>query len=160
MAKGRRPRPAYLRGVDGNPGKRKEPDPPKPPPQVKPKPLSSLGPEARKIFRRILRAAPEGTIAARDEIGLSIIAMLAADVDLLTEDIAENEATQVSAKSGYEMQRPAVSIRARYLTLLRGYLTDYGLNPAGAARLAPPKEKEGDPLHQHLNELEKARQSG
>ena len=115
MIRGRRPKPAQLKMVTGNPGKRpiNRNEPQSPPIGRPPKDFDA---EHRAVWREILRATPAGVIREGDRFKLEVLCRCL---------LQSRKATQI---------RPAEVAQLRLL------LADLGMDPTARARLSvePP----------------------
>jgi P27 family predicted phage terminase small subunit len=132
--RGRKPKPAALRLLEGNPGRRPIRDEPQPRYGAPARPRS-LDVEARREWDRL---APE---MAR----LKLLTVL--DASLFTvycavyshwlsceKVISEQGMTQTSAR-GIVRIRPEARLALRYADQLRGIVSDFGMNPTSRTRL-------------------------
>lgn len=121
MISGQRPKPATLKLVTGNPGKRSvnaaEPQSAElgPPP-------GWFSPEQRLVWQELLNAAPGGVIKESDRVLLELTVRLVVDV------------------------RSYPTVQAAIATQLRQCLGELGMSPSARARLSVGGEKKSNPF--------------
>ena len=126
MISGQRPKPAQLKMVTGNPGKRPIRHEPQSPPLGRlPKHFDA---EHRAVWREIVRATPAGVIREGDRFKLEVLCRCLLEF------------------------RKAKQVRPAQVAQLRALLADLGMDPTARARLsvAPPSgpnpfDEFGDP---------------
>lgn len=146
---GRKPKPTYLKVLEGNPGKRKiNKAEPKPRP-VAPKCPSWLNREAKREWRRI---APE-----LERLGLLTIVDGTALAGYCQSYARWREAEEFLEKHGtifvikddegkpkYMQQVPQVSIAQKSLQAVKSFCAEFGLTPSSRSRMSLPGQEKDD----------------
>ena len=146
VAPGRKPRPAHLKLLEGNPGKRRVNKAlPKPRP-VRPTCPSWLAPVAKYEWMRI---APDlerlGLLTIVDRAALAGYCQAFARWKEAEQAIKEYGLTFVS-DHGVIHQRPEVVIAQRSLQLVRAFCAEFGLTPSSRTRIEVRDGKEDDDM--------------
>ncbi len=157
--RGPAPKPAHLKLLEGNPGKRPIRVEPKPKP-VAPKCPSWLDREAKREWKRV---APEleklGLFTQIDGASLAaycqaVSTMIRAQKELQAHIKATGKMTiTYTNKAGAENEvpHPAVKIFEDAAKLVKAYVVEFGLTPAARTRMAtPPAKEEEDPFEEFL----------
>jgi P27 family predicted phage terminase small subunit len=156
--KGRKPKPTYLKILEGNPGKRPLKEHPKPEP-IAPSCPYWLSPRAKSEWRRI---APEleklGLLTKLDRTALAGYCENLALVKIASQAIQEYYRqhgkltyTYVN-KSGAENEVPIpeIKIAREAWQLVHKFETEFGLTPSSRERLNLPEQKEIDEFEEFL----------
>ena len=139
------PKPAYLKALAGNPGKRKLPETAVNPAPIAPKIPDYLSKEARREWKRIL---PElEALGLLSKIDLACLAAYCAAYGRWAE--AEKHLKKhgpiTISPNGYEQKSAWLTIADKALDQLRKYIVELGLSPASRGRVAAnPMEADGD----------------
>ena len=148
--RGRPPKPTALKILEGNPGKRPlNTDEPKPKSGA-PKCPSFLSPEAKKEWRRIVRALAD--IDLLTSVDMAVLAAYCQSYSrwMQAEKILETEGlTYVyTNKKGEEnvIARPEVRISQESLKLMRAYGSEIGLSPSSRGRIKVAPRQSADPF--------------
>lgn len=158
MVRGRKPKPAALKALDGNPGKRKFTAPALPafpgPPPLK-CPMHILG-HARAEWKRLVAELTRlGLIAAVAPAALETYATTYALWRKAKTEL-NRKATRliIETESGYQLANPLIGIVNTAATQLRAWLSEFGLTPTSRARVGPIAQPQGDAFDdfmQHKN---------
>ena len=142
MAKGRRPKPTYLKIIDGNPGKRAigEAEPqPRMPQTRSPRAPRHLDEHARNEWARVV---PElvrmGLYTVVDQAALEAYCSCYSQWRRACDEIDKaGETYETVGKSGGVMwrARPQVAIANEALRQMRAFAAEFGLTPAARVRL-------------------------
>lgn len=98
---------------------------------------SSLPPEAKKEFRRILNIYKEDSkeeFSAKDLKALERYCMSYADVIYFTEKLKET-GDLIGIESGYPQQHPYFNMRNKAIEEMRSWMKELGFTPASRARI-------------------------
>ena len=144
---GRRPKPARIKEVTGNPGKRKsrrkEPVPKK---EIQPPPahLTGWGKSAWVKVTELLDGM--GVLTLADAMALERLCDIYAEILQLRNQIAaEGNTYIVQTRGGFLIKpHPAVAMLADADKRFKGYLTEFGLTPAARAKVNINAEGEED----------------
>jgi P27 family predicted phage terminase small subunit len=147
---GRKPKPTYLKVLEGNPGRRpltrNEPKPP----AVRPACPRHLSDEAKKEWRRIV---PElqavGLITRIDRAGLALYCQ-AWGRWLEAEEALRKYGVMVKSPSGFPMQSPYLAVANKTMEQMRGLLTEFGMSPASRTRISVQERGDEDPEFEAL----------
>lgn len=144
--RGRKPKPTALKALAGNPGKRKlNPAEPELPVSEVDAPVW-LGPVAREEWIRLastLLAAKILTVGDRNSLAAyceNFAAWRRAQA------VIARRGLTFKTRSGYEQQRPEVSIAQKSMALMLKFAVEFGLTPASRTRLdggSAPKDPKG-----------------
>lgn len=121
MIGGQRPKPATLKLVTGNPGKRPVNDAEPQAKELGPPP-NWFTPEQRLVWQELLAAAPHGVIKESDRVILELTVRLVIDV------------------------RSYPTVQAAVATQLRQCLGELGMSPSARARLSVGSGKKTNPF--------------
>lgn len=160
MSRGRKPKPAWLSVIDGNPGKRAlDPAAAVQPDDAIPECPDHLDPRARAEWGRI---TPElqrcRLLTTIDRAALAMYCQAYSRWQLAEEKIAEAEAQDadgaglvVAAKNDYQMLSQWLVISNRAQEQLLKYLTEFGMTPSARSRVATAAKQgslfpEDDPI--------------
>jgi P27 family predicted phage terminase small subunit len=141
--RGRPPKAAALRILEGNPGHRPIPIPPTPPiAEVRcPAWLDAL---AKAEWRRIAPLLDQmHLLTALDVAMLASYCSAYSELQQATE-ILKSRGRTFETPSGYKQQRPEVGIAHRATLLIRLLAGEFGLSPTARMRLAVPTHDEPD----------------
>lgn len=147
--KGRKPKPTYLRVLDGNAGKRPlnehEPVPAgKLEERVAPTHLTDA---QKEIWREAMKSAPPGMLRSLDESALEV--WVCARV-IHREAVAQvaRLGSLLKAKSGLPYQNPYLAIANKQAQIMLKAAAELGFTPSSRSRVKidPPKPGEGDPF--------------
>ena len=137
MRSGPRPKPAELKVLAGNPGKRRLP-------KQKAKPAAGavapewLTPYARKEWERIAALLkPLGLLTDVDVIALAAYCEAVSIFRKATEEI-EKDGITTEAGNGTTIPYPAVQIQRSAMKVIREFAVEFGLSPASRAGLDIP----------------------
>ena len=151
--KGRKPKPAALKLLQGNAGRR----PIKKEIKVSdnlPKPPKHLGKEGKKEFKRLSKMLMDAGIL--DEIDGAALANYCQIWERMIEAEEKLRQTGMIVKSpkGYPMQSPYLQVINKCLEQIKFYLSVFGMTPSDRTRLSsqlnPKKEEKKDPLEELL----------
>jgi len=143
-ARGPAPKPVALKVLEGNPGKRAlNHDEPKPTP-IAPRRPDWLSPPARAEWARV---APElerlGLLTAVDGAVLGAYCQAYAHM-VQAEEVIERLGLVMVLPSGYEQQRPEVSIAMKSAQMVKAFAAEFGLTPSSRGRMTLPPQDPGD----------------
>lgn len=148
MATGRPPKPVALKVLEGNPGKRRLPNGPKPQP-LAPTCPAWLAAEARREWRRL---APElerlGLLTRIDRAALAAYCQAYARWRQ-AEEVLQCEGLTFTTGKGYVGSRPEIGIANKAMAIIKGFCGEFGLTPSSRGRMNLP-EPETDDLEQLL----------
>src|SRR4051812_10915124 len=144
MTRGPKPKPAHLKLLEGNPGKRRVPNEPRAVSTAMPVAPEFLTPEARAEWDRVVtQLHPMGVLAEIDVSPLAaycqaygrwviaehVIATMA-EKDLLTSGL------MIKTTNGNAVQNPLVGTSNKAASDMVRYAAEFGLTPVARARLA------------------------
>lgn len=145
MARGRPPKPAALKVIQGNPGKRKL-DKNAPAPDVLaqvPDPPAWLGPIAASIWRQVAPWLVQARILTDTDLhNLELFAMAYQRWREAEDDVTRNGIVVMGAKQ--EIKNPACTVANESARRISTFGAALGLDPAARARLKPGGEAEED----------------
>jgi P27 family predicted phage terminase small subunit len=137
--RGPAPKPSALRKLDGQPVVRGE---------AKPRPVRPVCPE---YLDEIAQGEWERVVPELERIGLlSCVDGAALEGYCISYSLAVRAAKKLGkgmtfkTQTGYMAQRPEVAILNNALKQVRAFCAEFGLSPAGRARMAIPGEAEAD----------------
>lgn len=139
------PKPTHLKVIAGNPGKRpltaREPRPEK----GRPRCPSWLGPEVKKVWRRVVADLEAmGVLTVADGDAVSIYCQTYVRWKAAEEWIAKHgEVYPIRDANGQikcMQQFPQVAISRNLLLVLRAYQQEFGLTPAARCRISLPAD--------------------
>jgi P27 family predicted phage terminase small subunit len=146
--RGPAPKPVELRILEGNPGKRRLNDQrPKPTPTAPACP-AWLPDEARAEWARVLPELERlGLITLVDAAALAGYCLAWAQLRQ-AQGILEEHGLTMTTASGYEQQRPEVSIVHKCLGLIKSFSAEFGFTPSARGRMtvAPQADEDDDLL--------------
>ncbi len=139
------PKPARLRLLEGNPGKRPLPkNEPRPRPVAPSRPAWLL-PEAKREWSRV---APElerlGLLTVVDRAALAGYCQAWAQA-VQAEDVLRREGLTFTTPNGYVQQRPEVAIAQKAWQAVKSFAAEFGLTPSSRTRLSLPEFDDDDP---------------
>ena len=137
-ARGPKPRPTALRLIDGNPSKRPINES-EPSPTGKAWMPSHLSDEAKKCWRRIMRAMPPGFYTPADEALLAAYCEAWSDHARATKEIAAGRSIIVKSGKGFAVS-PLLTIRTRAAQTMVSLAARLGLSPADRVGLVAPAQ--------------------
>lgn len=147
--KGRKPKPSYLRVLDGNAGKRPiNQDEPQPVGELEAHaPPSWLSDPQKDGWRYAMKHAPPGMLKRLDQSILTVW--------VVAEERHQDAATKVSqlgsllkAKTGAAYQNPYLAIMNKQAQIMMKAAAELGFTPSSRSRVKvePPKPGEGNPF--------------
>jgi P27 family predicted phage terminase small subunit len=141
---GRARKPAALKILDGNPGKRPIKDEPKPVPIAPDCPIW-LPQFAQEEWQRVYRQLEQlGLLTQVDGTAFEAYCMAYGQWKESHLILREKGLTFMTP-NGYEQQRPEVAIANNAAKIMRGFMIEFGLTPAARARMGTdPKAGEDD----------------
>lgn len=133
--RGRKPKPAALKRLDGNPGKRKIVDPPKPPKGSKPpSPPACLSKLAKKEWRRLAKTLFDmGLLCPNYVAAFAVYCQAWADWFDSREELKKG--LTVLTPNGFMQQSAFYSIANSALKNMKDYIALFGLSPVDIERL-------------------------
>ncbi len=139
--RGPTPKPAHLKTLEGNPGKRPLKGNSAKPRSVAPDCPDWLSPEAKAEWKRL---APElerlGLLTVLDRAAFSCYCQSYAHV-VQAQAVLREHGTMYVTGSGRVRERPEVAIASSSLKLMRAFAVEFGLTPSSRSRFSLP-----DPL--------------
>lgn len=147
MPYGRKPKPAHLKLVEGNPGKRKLPHH-EPGKQRRLRAPTWLTKEQKKIWTHCVKYAPYGLLQHIDTTLLAQYVIACASFREASENY-EAGPKLIKMPNGMAMPSPWYYVRSKQSQHLQSLASELGFTPAGRARLGvrdshEPKELEDD----------------
>jgi P27 family predicted phage terminase small subunit len=146
LMRGRKPVPAAVTAVKGNPGKRKARADPPAPPEAAPACPDHLSDAARAEWRRIV---PEllavGVLATVDRAALALYCVAYARWEDAEQKLIESGGEVVKTRSGYPIQNPYLSIANKAMDQIHRYLAEFGMSPSSRMRVAKSSHGDGKP---------------
>lgn len=134
---GRSPKPAAIKRLEGNPGKRRIGHEPEPcAPLVRPAHVTG---EAARVWARVVRSMPPGMYGAGDAEVLSTFAFASVQHRAAVAEVARDGLT-ITTPQG-RIAHPAVAVAARSAELIFKASDRLGLSPVARARLSAPEPK-------------------
>jgi P27 family predicted phage terminase small subunit len=135
--RGRKPKPAHLKVLEGNPGKRPL-NPRQPRPEVKvPTCPAHLSPSAKAEWKRLARQMH--VLRIPTELDRAALAAYCQAYGRWVEAEKKLKETPVLLKlpSGYIQPSPWLGIANKQLELMHKYMSDLGLSPTTRSRVSP-----------------------
>lgn len=149
---GRKPKPTNLKILEGNPGKRPLPEnEPKPAP-ILPDPPTFLDAEAKKFWNEYGHKLHR--LGLMTEIDGPAFAAVCQRYSLWVrcEKRLKSKGLIMKTETGYEQQRPEVSIAKNALADVKAFLTEFGMTPASRSKIdLKLDEKEEDQMEKLLS---------
>jgi P27 family predicted phage terminase small subunit len=143
--RGRKPTPAQLKLVQGNPGRRPvRNDEPKPAPATNPAPPAHLSDEAREHWQQV--AAELSAARVLTKLDVDALAMYCESYARWAWANAQirKHGVLVKTPSGYPTQSPLLQIANKAFEHMRAMLTEFGMTPSSRARVtAVGRDDEG-----------------
>ena len=128
-------KPAILKMLDGNPGKKRIQIEVKPTP-IAPECPSWLPPFAQDEWYRVSGQLEKiGLLTQVDGSAFEAYCMAYANWKTAQMVLMEKGSTMISAK-GFETTRPEVAIADKAVKVMKTFITEFGLSPAGRARMS------------------------
>jgi P27 family predicted phage terminase small subunit len=148
--RGRKPKPTFLKLVQGNPGKRAlNRDEPAAPPAI-PKPPASLSRAAKREWKRSAQLLKDsGLLSHLDRNTFALYCQTWAQWIEAQEQIAQH-GMLVRAPSGYPMQSPYIGIANGLAKKLIQMSAEFGLTPSSRSRIRLTDDKPVDALEEFL----------
>ncbi|MCE9552622.1 MAG: phage terminase small subunit P27 family [Planctomycetes bacterium] len=134
--RGRKPKPAAIRALEGNPGHRALPEGPKPPVKL-PEPPKELSPAAKRQWHRLgPKFAAMGVVAEVDELAFAQLCdSYSAWLSLLKTGRKNGPIVRVN---GQPVPNPYLVRADREAEKIRKLLVEFGGTPSARARLSVP----------------------
>lgn len=151
--RGPAPKPAAIKALEGNPGKRpSNPNEPQPAALVNLKPPSFLPASAKREWKRVvMQLASLGLISDLDVMALAAYCNAYATWLDAIKKIKET-GMLVRSPNGYPMPSPYVKIQRDAQAEMMGWLKEFGMTPAARARVSSDgAETEADPFEALAN---------
>jgi P27 family predicted phage terminase small subunit len=143
VSRGRPPRAAALRLLEGNPGHRPIPTPPTPP-VAEVRCPAWLDPIAKAEWRRIAPLLDQmHLLTALDVAMLASYCHAYSELQQATE-ILKSRGRTFTTPNGYKQQRPEVGIAHRAMLLIRLFAGEFGFSPSSRMRLAVHDQEPDD----------------
>jgi P27 family predicted phage terminase small subunit len=147
--RGRKPKPTYLRVLDGNAGKR-------PTNKEEPQPVGNLSEHAppawlsesqKDGWRFAMRNAPPGMLKRLDQSVLTVW-VVAESVHRIAAEWVEKKGPLIMGKNGVPYQNPYLAIMNKQAAVMMKAAAELGFTPSSRSRVKvePPKPGEGDPF--------------
>jgi P27 family predicted phage terminase small subunit len=133
MTFGRKPKPAHLKMVDGNPGKRPIPKKKRHVPTGLRAP-KNLTKDQRRYWRQSVKAAPHGLLRSCDAQALKRYVVALSIYDDAKAKL-ENSPSVIRTKSGAPINSPYLGILNRQADLLLRLEAEFGFTPSARTRL-------------------------
>lgn len=138
--RGRRPRPAALRILEGNPGHRAIPTPPWPQSRA-PRCPSWLDPEAKREWIRVVPDLERlQLLTGIDRASLVVYCQAVAEFEQASAVLRKNGRT-FETPNGFLQARPEVAMLHRSALLIRMFAEQFGLTPSARVRLGKTDEE-------------------
>lgn len=141
---GRKPKPTYLKLLEGNPGHRPlNKNEPKPPPAT-PRCPRHLSAEARREWSRVTPLL--ATLGLLTRIDRAALAMYCEAWGrwVEAEDALKKYGVMVKSPNGFPMQSPYLAVANMAMQQMRGLLTEFGMSPASRTRLSVQEQTDED----------------
>ncbi len=131
---GRPPKAHHLKVIEGNPGKRRLEEPPKPSPS-RPRCPDFLTPHAKNTWRRLVPILDDlGVLTAADRDTMAALCEAVSRFKAATVMIANTDVL-VKGQKGEAVKNPAVQIQRDATRDIAAYSAMFGLSPADRVRL-------------------------
>lgn len=147
--RGRKPKPSYLRVLDGNAGKRAtNPDEPQPVGELaEHAPPEWLSETQKEGWRYAMRHAPPGMLKRLDQSILTVW-VVAEAVHRDASKWVSDKGSMVMGKNGVPYQNPYLAIMNKQAAVMMKAAAELGFTPSSRSRVKvePPKPGEGDPF--------------
>lgn len=152
--RGRKPKPSYLRAIDGNAGRRPiNADEPKPSGNLL-EPPADLSAIAQRVWREAIAAAPEGMLSSLDRSafqGWCVQFATFQEADAKVQSLGL--LVKAPGEGGQPYQNPYLSVRNKAATLMRQFASDLGFNPTARTRVKITKPAKGSNPFDDLKSL-------
>lgn len=149
-------KPAVLKMLDGNPGKKRIQVEVKPTP-IAPECPSWLPPFAQEEWNRVSNQLEKlGLLTNVDGSAFEAYCMAYANWKSAQLVLMEKGTTMMSIK-GFEMPRPEVAIANQAVKVMKAFITEFGLSPAGRARMSVTPTTGGDDSGEDFFSIAKAK---
>lgn len=142
--RGRKPKPVEQKIAEGNPGKRKLPNAPKPKLAL-PRPPTFMTKEAKKEWRRVIKHLHENQLMSH--LDVAALAAYCTHYSRWVEaekKIQELNTLIIKAPSGYPQNNPYLGIANRSLEMMHKFLVEFGMTPSARARIDLGKSASGE----------------
>lgn len=147
--KGRKPKPSYLRVLNGNAGKRPvNADEPKPVGNLEDHPPPEWLNDAQKErWRYAMNAAPPGMLKRLDQSVLAVW-VVAAQMHADASEKVSRLGSMLKSKEGVPYQNPYMAIMNKQAVLMMKAASELGFSPSSRSRVKvePPPPGRGDPF--------------
>lgn len=149
--RGRKPKPAALKELEGNPGHRPLDDIGLALPSTLPRCPKHLTGEARREWRRVTKELAESNLLAGvDRAALAAYCQTWSRWVQAEEQLANDELVKTTDK-GYEYPNPWLGIANTALDQMRKFLVEFGMTPSSRSRVKVDKPVEDNPFVKYLN---------
>ena len=132
--RGRKPKPAALRLLEGNPGRRPVRDEPQPRHGAPTRPRS-LDVEARREWDRLAQEMSRLKLLTMLDAGLFTVYCVVWSHWVACERVISEQGMTQRSPRGNVSIRPEVRLSLRYAEQLRSITSDFGMNPTARTRL-------------------------
>ncbi len=151
MVRGRKPKSAKLKLLEGNAGRRPiNDDEPKPALTKNTKPFTWLSKRAQQVWRRsVPELVATGQLTKVDVDAFAGYCSACATFQECEEVIKKDGRTYESDSKNFGLQikkRPEVAIRSDALKIIRSFASEFGLTPSSRTRIKIEKPKKESPL--------------
>jgi P27 family predicted phage terminase small subunit len=141
--RGRKPKPSYLRVLDGNASHSRIPNPEEPQPSGDlADPPPELDPRQAAIWRYAIEHAPPGMLKLIDCSVFAAWVCAVATFEVARERVAAL-GLLLKSKEGVPYQNPYLSIQNKQATLIRQIAGDLGFSPTSRPRIKADQPKKG-----------------
>jgi P27 family predicted phage terminase small subunit len=142
---GRKPKPAALKRLGGNPGKRKIKAGPKFA-RALPACPEHLSTEAKAEWRRVSRELFDAGLLVRvDRAALAAYCQTWSRWVKAEKALAKGKLT-FTTSIGYEGPNPMIAIANKAMAQMRAFMTEFGMTPSSRAKVTVHEEPEDDPF--------------
>ena len=151
MKRGTKPKPTVLKVLEGNPGKRPLPKNEPTPAPLMPDCPDWLDAEAKKFWHKYgpkLHAL--GLLTEVDGPAFDVVCQRYS-LWVKCEKRLKKKGLISKSQSGYEQQRPEVSIAKQALADVRVFLAEFGMTPSSRRRMSVPEQSEPDEMERLLS---------
>lgn len=151
MPRGRKPKPASLRKLQGNPGKRPLPAAPPIASADLPTCPDHLGPIAREEWDRVTKLLGPAKLAPPEARAALAGYATAWQRWVEAEEQLKTLGPVVKSPNGYPIQNPYLSIANTALKQVKEFMTELGMTPSSRSRIKLNTDEPLDPAEEFFN---------
>lgn len=151
MPRGRKPKPASLRKLQGNPGKRPLPESPASVSDELPTCPAHLGKIASEEWERVVALLGPAKLAPPEARAALAGYATAWQRWVEAEEKLKDQGPVVKSPNGYPIQNPYLSIANTALKQVKEFMTELGMTPSSRSRIKVHSSEPVDPADEFFN---------